>query len=526
MDRNVTDHKIDTIINSFELYVEDNSDDDFQPVVTARKRKSRENASQSESQKRLKGKGKATDSEVTTTAVTILMHLSSKDPFLGELTKSAFRITKSTSAAVESSATASKTSLTSPKPSKPVSAAFKSAATSVKSSFCPVPVDKANDIKEGPKKISKRVMTIKTTFQGTLEIDGVGVSIIKQNTDTRNSPKPNTEKKVDGNQTEHIEGLGQADLKSTEGKCVLIDPGRRDLMYCMKEISTVEEKRTLIFTKNNRSQCSRHFRYLRKRTQPFVVQKAEAILSRSESNSVDLKKFVQYIKTRASVKNTLYEYYGNETTKSKHISLNLSLTLESTKNVISQLYATYLQTMLQQKHISEKLDDSEKSKVLGQAKEMYRRPQQNNYKKTISTALEKLQLLPFRKLKFSSKLFFDQNDQKLVRSLKAKFGQDAVLVFGDWSAPNVKYQEPTRSKGLIRMLKKNGFVVYLINEYKTSSHCPTCENELEKFKTVPNPRPYQRKKKPDVLCNGLLRNKKKALESRSNSRIEFSQDPK
>ncbi|KAG0846692.1 hypothetical protein G6F17_013212 [Rhizopus arrhizus] len=155
-------------------------------------------------------------------------------------------------------------------------------------------------------------------FQGTLETDGVGVSIIKQNIDTsRKSPKPNTEKKVDGNQTEHIEGLSQTDLKSIEGKCVLIDPGRRDLMYCMKETSTAEEKQTLIFTKNNRSKCSRHFRYLRKRTQPFVVQKAEAILSRSESNSVDLKKFVQYIKTRASVKNTLYEYYENETTKSK-----------------------------------------------------------------------------------------------------------------------------------------------------------------------------------------------------------------
>ncbi|KAG1046546.1 hypothetical protein G6F43_010972 [Rhizopus delemar] len=569
---------------------------------------------------------------------------------------SALRITKSTSAAVESSTTASKISISSPKPSEPVPTAFKSAATSVK----------ASDIKEGPKKISKRVMTIKTTvkniwkpvylqplydlvhttnllvthtfaftkyiylqelatnenfalnnfvtkdffvevflslvlskggnstrlkdttknyrrliskykeayfedagytplnlpyaqqialyectkiqtayynnikahfgnrlrslinklfkkkekaeglrgemqankssksktgskfetwgavvdlnkkafehqgfqkslrFQGTLETDGIGVSIIKQSTDTsRKSPKPNTEKKVDGNQTEHIEGLDQADLKSTEGKCVLIDPGRRDLMYCMKEISTVEEKQTFIFTKNNRSKCSRHFKYLRKHTQPFVAQKAEAILSRPESNSVNLKMFVQYIKTRAS----------------------------------SQLYATYLQIMLQQKHISERLDDSEKSKVLGLAKEMYRRSQKSNYKKTISTELEKLQLLPFRKLKFSSKLFFDQNDQKLVRSLRAKFGQDDVLVFGDWSASNVKYQESTRSKGLIRMLKKNGFVVYLINEYKTSSHCATFENELEKFKTMPNPRPYQRKKKPDVLCNGLLRHK-------------------
>ncbi|KAG1038652.1 hypothetical protein G6F43_012661 [Rhizopus delemar] len=372
-------------------------------------------------------------------------------------------------------------------------------------------------------------------FQGTLETDGVGVSIIKQNTDTsRKSPKPNTEKKVDCNQTEHIEGLSQAELKSTEGKCVLIDPGRRDLMYCMKETSTVEEKQTLIFTKINRSKCSRHFRYLRKRTQPFAVQKAEAILSRSESNSVNLKKFVQYIKTRASVKTNLYEYYGNETTKSKETYFpesefdfrvdqkcnlyygNLFIAkirgffpqpenYSTDSSVKSQLYATYLQIMLQQKHISERLDDNEKSKVLGLAKEIYRRPEQSNYKKTISTALEKLQILPFRKLKFSSKLFFDQNDQKLVRSLRAKFGQDAILVFGDWSAPNVKYQEPTRSKGLIRMLKKNGFVVYLINEYKTSSHCPTCENELEKFKTVPNPRPYQRKKKPDVLCNGLLR---------------------
>jgi hypothetical protein len=84
-----------------------------------------------------------------------------KRPFLGESTKSAFRITKSNSAAVESSTTASKISLTSPKPSKPVP----TAAASVKSKFCSVPVDKASNIKEGPKKISKRVMTIKTTVK-------------------------------------------------------------------------------------------------------------------------------------------------------------------------------------------------------------------------------------------------------------------------------------------------------------------------------------------------------------------------
>ncbi|EIE78376.1 hypothetical protein RO3G_03080 [Rhizopus delemar RA 99-880] len=151
MDRNVTDHKI-----------------------------GKENTPQSGSQKRFKGKGKAIDSEVITTSsigisttdepimfnkITLEdndLEYSSDDfdapvvkrPFLGESTKSALRITKSTSAAVESSTTASKTSISSPKPSEPVPTAFKSAATSVK----------ASDIKEGPKKISKRVMTIKTTL--------------------------------------------------------------------------------------------------------------------------------------------------------------------------------------------------------------------------------------------------------------------------------------------------------------------------------------------------------------------------
>ncbi|KAG1032459.1 hypothetical protein G6F43_013768 [Rhizopus delemar] len=130
--------------DSFELYVEDNPDDDYQPV--------------SGSQKRLKGKVKAIDSEVTTTSSTDIsttdeptvfnkitledydLEYSSDDfdapvikrPFLDESSKSASRITKTTSAAVESSTAASKASINSPKPSKLVPTAFKSVATSVK----------------------------------------------------------------------------------------------------------------------------------------------------------------------------------------------------------------------------------------------------------------------------------------------------------------------------------------------------------------------------------------------------------
>ncbi|KAL4214216.1 hypothetical protein AB4K20DRAFT_1879320 [Rhizopus microsporus] len=57
----------------------------------------------------------------------------------------------------------------------------------------------------------------------------------------------------------------------------------------------------------------------------------------------------------------------------------------------------------------------------------------------------------------------------LVKKLKQKFGSDAVFVLGNWSAPNTKYQEPTRNKGLIQMLKKDGFEVFLMNSERRPS---------------------------------------------------------
>ncbi|KAG1137651.1 hypothetical protein G6F37_011068 [Rhizopus arrhizus] len=444
-----------------------------------------------------------------------------KRPFLGESTKSAFRITKSTSAAVEPSTTASKTSLTFPS----------------LSSLCPVPTDKASDIKEGPKKISKRVMTIKTTvkniwkpvylqplydlvhttnllvthtfaftkyiyFQELAANENFALNnyvtkdffvevflslvLSKGGNSTRLKDMTKTHRRLIPKYKEaYFEDAGYTPPNLPYAQQI-------SLYECTKIQTAYYNNIKVHFGNRLRGLINKLFK---------KKEKAESLRGEMQANKSSSKaikeatrkkiyrlcnQFVQYIKTRASVKNTLYEYYGNETTKSKETYFpesefdfrvdqkcdlyygNLFIArirvffsqpenCSTDSSVKSQLYATYLQ----QSSSTGKRDVQTTT-----AKQL---------QKTISTALEKLQLLPFRKLKFSSKLFFDQNDQKLVRSLKAKFGQDAVLVFGDWSAPNVKYQEPTRSKGLIRMLKKNGFVVYLINEYKTSSHCPTCE---------------------------------------------------
>ncbi|KAI8054733.1 hypothetical protein BDF21DRAFT_430939, partial [Thamnidium elegans] len=56
-----------------------------------------------------------------------------------------------------------------------------------------------------------------------------------------------------------------------------------------------------------------------------------------------------------------------------------------------------------------------------------------------------------------------------------------------------------------KMLRKEGFQIYLLDEYKTSSICPSCEHQLENFKECINPRPYRRSNNPTVKCHGLLR---------------------
>ncbi|KAG0769619.1 hypothetical protein G6F16_001976 [Rhizopus arrhizus] len=96
-------------------------------------------------------------------------------------------------------------------------------------------------------------------------------------------------------------------------------------------------------------------------------------------------------------------------------------------------------------------------------------------------------------------------NEDLVAKLKSKFGNDAVFVMGNYSAPNIRYQEPVRGVGFRRLLKKHEFSVHLIDEFRTSQFCPSCENRsLTTFKRIPNPRPYQRRNNPEVIRYGLL----------------------
>ncbi|KAL1929391.1 hypothetical protein VTP01DRAFT_1529 [Rhizomucor pusillus] len=66
------------------------------------------------------------------------------------------------------------------------------------------------------------------------------------------------------------------------------------------------------------------------------------------------------------------------------------------------------------------------------------------------------QSLIYRKLRFRSYLYKKQADDKLAKAIRDQFGEDPVLVIGNWSAWSStmnKYHEPAQGIGLLRMLR-------------------------------------------------------------------------
>jgi hypothetical protein len=124
-------------------------------------------------------------------------------------------------------------------------------------------------------------------FRGSIYTDGVGVSIIKSNQETR-AGGPRTRRTMPASEERYITDLSDEDLQETIGRAVLIDPNRRDLIYCMHEYSTVHDKQTFRWTKNSEAKITkeRKLRKLAEEKKPQEVQEAEALLSELTKSSV------------------------------------------------------------------------------------------------------------------------------------------------------------------------------------------------------------------------------------------------
>ncbi|KAJ2543710.1 hypothetical protein GGF49_001792 [Coemansia sp. RSA 1853] len=263
----------------------------------------------------------------------------------------------------------------------------------------------------------------------------------------------------------YIDDLPQAMLQSTAGRCVLIDPGRRDLLFMMHEDSTIEDKRVYRYTRNQQRKETRltKFKRILEKVKPANIAEAERSLGAGSCVKPDLELYKVYLVARERVADTLTRFY------------NKTYTVHPTSTHQIHMFKTS----------------------------------------------EPLSFPLHRKLRLSAYVNRKQADQRLVKKLREEFEPNAVIVIGDWSAPMNRYHEPIRGKSWRTLLKRGGFDVYLIKEYLTSKTCPNCNGRLSNTRDVPNPRPWRHHIQPEVKCHGLLScQSEKCLESIGKSKGE------
>jgi hypothetical protein len=95
-----------------------------------------------------------------------------------------------------------------------------------------------------------------------------------------------------------------------------------------------------------------------------------------------------------------------------------------------------------------------------------------------------------------------RSEAKLINNFKTKFGTSdhTIIAIGDYGQRHqMPHMEPTKGIGFRKMFRRQGYKVYLINEFRTSKRCHWCDKgETEKFMYIKN------SEGKEVLINGLL----------------------
>ncbi|KAI9482011.1 hypothetical protein BX667DRAFT_513049 [Coemansia mojavensis] len=101
------------------------------------------------------------------------------------------------------------------------------------------------------------------------------------------------------------------------GRCVLIDPDRCDLSYCMHENSAAEDPQLFRYTRNQQSKerQSKRFSNIRKKVNTKAVEEAEGRLAESPSRTLEITEFIEHLQARAQESPILHEFYERHLAK-------------------------------------------------------------------------------------------------------------------------------------------------------------------------------------------------------------------
>ena len=159
-----------------------------------------------------------------------------------------------------------------------------------------------------------------TDFHGTIQTDGVSISILKANYCGFNKRTCTGERVTDfkKRETEDEPGIEQL-TKPDLSRVVLIDPGRRDQLYCMGYESQPNEKNSLTKKKQiyRYTTCQRinetkqnKYRNIRNTLKTDTVEHAELMLSSYNLTTLKKNIFDEYLQARSEVADILYQHYS------------------------------------------------------------------------------------------------------------------------------------------------------------------------------------------------------------------------
>ena len=100
----------------------------------------------------------------------------------------------------------------------------------------------------------------------------------------------------------------------------------------------------------------------------------------------------------------------------------------------------------------------------------------------------------FRKLKLGSYMRRQITEARLIKRFIDVFGppEETIFVIGDFDQKqHRKFKEPVKGRGFRKLFRNAGYLVFLVNEFRTSCRCSHCHGECETFRVCKNPRPYR-----------------------------------
>lgn len=227
-----------------------------------------------------------------------------------------------------------------------------------------------------------------------------------------------------------------------KSKWVVIDPGKRTLLYMkMKEEFNNENKKIY-----------------KPRKKGKVIKKYKSI-PKNKRNNID--KFTQPQKIISSVKKRIKKSYGITLRYNNRTHVTRTKRLKYTK--IIQKYKDKRNISIYEMELSEY---NSKSCNFDEFKEYVKITNEYNCK-----LLKKYEDRIFRQYKWYSYLNRQKVYAKLIRDIKNKFGDDVILIIGDWSTNTsnkkmIQYMS-TPDKKIKEKLQEH-FKLYYLDEYNTS----------------------------------------------------------